>query len=113
MSQSLAAFLLMALLLVGCEPDSSQNLNDDLIDRYVETHPVDEILSSHSMAAANNSEQKFSGEWLYINDDRVCDGYLTRNASEEFCEVNIPEDWRPFAYDGKTYFVQPLSMDIR
>ncbi len=38
-----------------------------------------------------------------------CDGYLTRNADEAFCEDAPPEDWTPFEFDGERYFIVPLG----
>ena len=94
---------------MACGPDSHQDLNDALIDQYTETHPPQEQSRSGYLAAPDNSAHGFSGEWQYLDGRRVCDGYMTRNFDEEFCEAEVPEDWLPFTYDGETYFVQPLS----
>ncbi len=52
---------------------------------------------------------KLSGEWKTENGSLDCDGFLTRVANEDFCSVEVPEDWRPFQFNGKTYYVQPLA----
>ena len=51
----------------------------------------------------------YSGEWIEENGSRFCDGYLTRNASEEYCSKEIPDDWRSFEFDGETYYVAPIE----
>jgi len=56
-------------------------------------------------------ERDYSGEWIEEDGVRYCDGYLTRNADEEYCSTDIPEDWRPFEFNGETYFVAPLRND--
>jgi hypothetical protein len=38
-----------------------------------------------------------------------CDGYLTRNATERFCEQAPPDDWRPRDFDGERYYFIPLG----
>ncbi len=53
--------------------------------------------------------REYSGEWVDRNGSRLCDGYLTRREDEDFCVAEVPNDWRPFEFDGKTYHVQPLS----
>ena len=54
-----------------------------------------------------------SGAWLELNGARICDGYMTRLESEDYCAATVPEDWRPFEFDGQTYFVQPLAGESR
>ena len=58
-------------------------------------------------------QPKFSGEWIERDGMRTCDGYLTRIENEDYCEAEIPTDWRPFEFDGRTYFVQPLVDESR
>ena len=49
------------------------------------------------------------GNWRYEDGARICEGYLTRYEDEDYCASEIPDDWEPFEYDGRTYYVQPLS----
>lgn len=51
----------------------------------------------------------YSGEWIKRGGIWECDGYLTRFADEEFCTANLPNDWVPFEFEGRTFYVQPLS----
>lgn len=53
--------------------------------------------------------REHSGQWVERDSIRMCDGYLTRLESEEFCSSHVPSDWAPFNFDGETYYVQPLS----
>ena len=53
--------------------------------------------------------QPHSGEWQYRAGEMVCDGYLTRRTDFDYCEPNVPADWRAFEYDGQIYYLQPLS----
>ena len=58
--------------------------------------------------AANNGKE-YSGEWVNRDGELVCDGYLMRKANEDFCSATVPDDWKPFWFNGKTYYVQPLN----
>lgn len=53
-------------------------------------------------------QPEFSGEWIERDGVRTCDGFLTRIENEDFCSAEVPTDWRPFEFDGRTYYVQPL-----
>ena len=109
MARNLALLIVMSFLSVACDSDSPQGLNNALIEQYVAIHPVDERPFTDFQTLLDDLEKKFSGEWYFVGGDRICDGFLTRSDDEEFCEAEIPEDWQPFTYDGKTYYVQPLS----
>ena len=52
------------------------------------------------------------GEWIEENGSKICVGFLTRVADEDFCASTIPSDWEPFDFNGHTYYVQPLSEDV-
>ena len=49
------------------------------------------------------------GEWLEQDGARMCVGFLTRDADQDYCAAEIPADWVPFEFNGQTYYVQPLS----
>ena len=53
--------------------------------------------------------QRRFGRWLEENGSLVCDGYLTRRSSEDFCEEQIPAEWQAYEFNGKTYYVQQLA----
>ena len=50
-----------------------------------------------------------SGKWIDKDGAKICDGYLTRRADQDFCAAEIPADWVPFEFDGTTYYIQPLA----
>ena len=50
-----------------------------------------------------------SGKWIEQDGVPMCDGYLTRVENEDYCEAQVPEDWQPFEFDGRTYFMIPLT----
>ena len=54
-------------------------------------------------------DQSSTGQWELENGSMICHGYLTRVKSEDYCSATVPDDWMPFTYDGKTYYVQPLA----
>lgn len=51
------------------------------------------------------------GEWIEENGSKICIGFLTRVADEDFCASTIPSDWERFEFNGHTYYVQPLLSD--
>lgn len=53
--------------------------------------------------------ERFSGKWQSERGALVCDGYVTRNSREDYCESQVPEDWQRFEFDGEIYYTQPLS----
>jgi hypothetical protein len=50
-----------------------------------------------------------SGDWVYEDGVRLCDGYFTRNPGEGHCAQQPPGDWRAFEFDGETYYIQQLT----
>jgi len=50
------------------------------------------------------------GTWYDQSGARICDGFLTRNANEDFCAAEVPSDWIPFEFNGQTYYTHPLSV---
>ena len=55
------------------------------------------------------SRPELSGKWIEKDGVLMCDGYLTRIESEDHCESKIPADWTPFEFDGRTYYMIPLT----
>lgn len=53
--------------------------------------------------------QQQPGEWIEKDGARICLGFLTRNADQDFCAAEVPADWVPFEFNGNTYYMQPLS----
>ena len=81
------------VVLLACQSDD--RLSDKVLDH----------IESHDLA----SRDLPSGNWVDKNGSRICDGFLTRRADHDFCAAEIPSDWLPFEFDGKTYYMQPLS----
>ena len=49
------------------------------------------------------------GRWERKDGELICRGYLVSAESEDYCAAAVPNDWMPFSFDGKTYFVLPLA----
>ncbi len=52
---------------------------------------------------------KLPGKWKEVDGARICDGYLTRIAGDEYCSAEIPSDWGHFEFDGRKYYFAPIS----
>lgn len=50
-----------------------------------------------------------AGEWQFRNGMKLCKGYLTRIEDEDFCAESIPEGWKAFEFNGRTYYRVPLA----
>lgn len=55
------------------------------------------------------SRPELSGKRIGRDGILVCEGYLSRVESEDYCEERIPDDWQPFEFDGRTFFMIPLT----
>lgn len=94
--------------------EEAKRERDDLLLRYQDNHPavvtltrfIEAAQAQCSKATGNNPP---SGNWYLQDGIRVCDGYIVRNANEEYCASEIPEDWVPYSFDGQEYYVQPLT----
>ena len=88
--------LLVGVLLFGCsalragETDGETDRDDD------ELPDVESVIDLRG-------QQLKDGNW------RTCAGYVTRNESEQFCEEEVPDDWREFEFNGQIFYVQPLN----
>ena len=98
--------------------ETDENLLDDIeellpeeFERYLRKLEEQGFAKLPTGPEPGQEEREFSGKWIQQDGVRYCDGYLTRNADEEYCSANVPEDWRPFEFDGVTYFVAPLRND--
>jgi hypothetical protein len=52
---------------------------------------------------------EWPGRWRYERGARICDGYLTSDATEEFCAASPPASWREFEFQGETFFAHRLA----
>ena len=80
------------LALPGCE---SESLSD----------PLEARMQEHDQ----NPHDLPSGNWTRKDGALICRGYLTRQADEDFCAAEVPSDWVPFEFEGKTYYIPPLT----
>jgi hypothetical protein len=60
-------------------------------------------------AKKDAADGAYSGDWITRDGMRVCDGYLTRRQDQDFCDADVPNDWVPFEFAGRTYYAAPLS----
>jgi hypothetical protein len=85
-----------------------------LRSRYSDNHP-DVVRLSKLIEAAQAQcsgapgDKMPSGEWRVQDGMRVCDGYIVRDADQDYCAAEVPEDWVPFTFDGQEYYIQPLK----
>ena len=94
--------------------EDAKTVREDLLARFSDNHPdvvgltrfIEALQEQCSGAKGNNQP---SGNWHIQNGIRVCDGYIVRNANEEYCASEVPEDWVPYPFDGQEYYVQPLT----
>ncbi len=49
-----------------------------------------------------------SGVAGYVEKKFFPERYLTRIEKEDYCAAEVPSDWRPFEFNGRNYYVQPL-----
>lgn len=82
--------------------------------KFSETHPdvvrlreLADSAKAECFAAAGQPRKP--GEWVEKDGVLECEGYMTRRADQDYCAAEIPEDWVPFTFDGKEYYVQPLA----
>ncbi len=87
------------------EPAPEQNERPDQAHEEL-TAEQKEALSK--FLALQESPEK-SGKWQKEGESLVCDGFLTRVENDDHCAAEVPSDWRPFEFNGKTYYVQPLT----
>ena len=81
---------------------------------YAETHPdvvrARELAETAEAHCSDSVAQGTpSGQWVERDGQIVCDGYLTRVDDQDYCAAEVPDDWRPFTFDGELYYVQPLG----
>ncbi|MCH9027903.1 MAG: hypothetical protein IIA05_12460 [Proteobacteria bacterium] len=105
------SFLLLlcsTALFSACEPATIDELPTN--EKPIGLEDVAETETQDSLVETEDSEHSFSGEWQILDGFRkVCDGYLTRPGGDDYCQKEIPADWVPFVFEGKTYYMQPLS----
>ena len=94
--------ILLALVLSTGLADEPAEASEDSISE------PDLELTSEQPKLFGDPSAKETGEWIEKDGMRVCDGYLTRFENEDYCAAEVPSDWQPFEFNGRTYYVQPL-----
>lgn len=91
-----------------------ENELEQLRRKYTEDHPdvvrmrvLANTAKAGCLAAADHAPRP--GKWVEKDGVLECDGYMTRRADQDYCSAEIPEDWVPFTFDGKEYYMQPLT----
>ena len=106
--------LAAALTLCGCAQGPAESQPEEHIQAEgleAEQRQTEQQLSEEQMAAALAYLEQHEGNWVERDGARFCEGYLTRYADEDYCASDVPEDWRPFEFDGQTYYLQPLVQE--
>ena len=99
---------------------------EELLTRYAENHP--DVIRLRRLVESANAVCAFSpgdglpkledymtqhdlpsGKWRERDGVRVCDGYMTRFADQDYCSAEVPEDWVPFSFNGQRYYIQRLN----
>ena len=88
-----------------------EELSPEELDRFLEELEKQGFATLPEEPQPEPGQREYSGEWIEEDGERYCDGYLTRNAYEQYCSAEVPQDWRPFEFNGETYFVAPLRND--
>jgi hypothetical protein len=105
-------FGVSVLLLSSKQSESADNdfdCNAADLEMYAESHPERIRCRDLQESDPEPNEDQFSGEWKIENGELICDGFLIRRSDKDFCSASVPEDWERFSYNGKTYYIQPLS----
>ncbi len=107
------SILLALVLSTGLADEPAEAPEDSTSEPDLELTPEQPKLFGDPSARENgsvplDSPPRLSGEWIEGDGVRVCDGYLTRFENEDYCAAEVPSDWQPFEFNGRTYYVQPL-----
>lgn len=89
-----------------------RRLRQALADKHPEIVSQNEFLAAAQAQCSRSFGSNLpSGNWIVEGGVRVCDGFLVRETSKEYCAAEIPDDWVPREFDGQTYYVQPLKSE--
>lgn len=72
---------------------------------------LEQTAAAHAPTEEDSPRPPRTGEWIEQGGSRICEGCLTKRADKNFCEAEIPDDWVPFEFGGKTYYRQLLVED--
>lgn len=99
------ALLVICLVSFGCA-SSNAPMATSVTTSDVPITPIEPQLELQTQP---DRPQSLPGEWQFVNGSKVCNGYLTRVATEFYCEAEAPVDWRAFSYGGQTFYYQRLT----
>jgi hypothetical protein len=101
----LSTFVLLQLILVACGSgsDSEQIVPNA---RQPPGVTVDSLPGPEEYLADKGLPP---GQWRIENGARVCDGYMTRFADQDYCASEVPTDWTLFEFNGQLFYIQPLA----
>ena len=102
-------FLGGLLLTCACHSEETGTCDSLNFDAIPEDHPIREVCQVPERPDPDAERSTPSGEWRVRRGKLVCDGYLTRQSGVDYCSDSVPDDWRRLEFNGKTYYVQPLS----
>jgi len=121
-TRTLVCYLLSYACLSACSQESHDGSDSIVAEQFPGLTPeqlerLEELMARENRgfvipprnAGRPGDRPDYSGEWTDHGGIKECDGYLTRFEDEEFCSSEIPSDWVPFAFEGRTFYVQPLS----
>lgn len=96
MSTRLGIPFTAVIVFAGCQEDVSTPAPADELN-FVDLLPEDREALKRYLAERNLDE----GEWVEKDGGLVCEGFLTKFESDDFCSAGAPEDWVPIAYQGQ------------
>ena len=108
MKSRFAAMPVLLFLVTGCASISVEPRPDATTDLIVRN---DIPLENDSQSLVFMHPEQRPGKWIEKNGSRICDGYLTSNASIDFCSSTVPDEWRSFTFDGTEYYFQQLAYE--
>ena len=102
------ATLFAAAILAACQAD--EPVADAPVGaEEIVVLPFDSFEMNEAFERFLDEQGAGEGKWREDDGMLVCEGYLTRYESQDYCASEIPPDWEPFEYDGQVYYIQPLG----
>ena len=95
--------LFIAVSFCACAPEMEQAEQEE--HAHNERLQLQDIEREEILAYLERNQSN----WVERDGTLVCEGYMTRYEDEEYCASVVPEDWRPFEFDGQTFYMQPLA----
>ena len=103
MTQRGVAALFIAVSVCACAPEAERT--EQVEQAQTERRQLQDSEREAILAYLERNQSN----WVERDGALVCEGYMTRYENEEFCSSEVPDDWRPFEFDGQTFYMQPLA----